>query len=66
MVHTRSIREIDKITRSCQIVADTLIFLEIFQIKMSLRHMQNTLRMRDRLMEVMIGLSGTQRDLCGT
>ena len=28
MVHTRSIREIDKIAHSCQIVADTLIFLE--------------------------------------
>ncbi len=28
MVHTRSQREIDKIARSCQIVADTLIMLE--------------------------------------
>ena len=28
MVHTRSPREIDKISRSCQIVADTLIMLE--------------------------------------
>ena len=28
MVHTRSITEIDKIARSCQIVADTLIMLE--------------------------------------
>ena len=28
MVHTRTTREIDKIARSCQIVADTLIFIE--------------------------------------
>jgi len=28
MVFTRSKREIDKIARSCQIVADTLIFIE--------------------------------------
>ena len=28
MVHTRSQREIDKIARSCQIVADTLNMLE--------------------------------------
>ena len=32
MVHTRSIREIDKIARSCQIVADTLIFLESYVV----------------------------------
>ena len=32
MVHTRSISEIDKIARSCQIVADTLIMLEPYVI----------------------------------
>ena len=32
MVHTRSITEIDKIARSCQIVADTLIMLEPYII----------------------------------
>ena len=32
MVHTRSIREIDKIASSCQIVADTLIFLESYVV----------------------------------
>lgn len=32
MVHTRSITEIDKIARSCQIVADTLIMLEPYVI----------------------------------
>ena len=32
MVYTRSPREVDKISRSCQIVADTLIMLEPFVV----------------------------------
>ena len=33
MIHTRSEREIDKISASCQIVADTLIMLEPFVVE---------------------------------
>ena len=32
MVHTRSPREVEKISRSCQIVADTLIMLEPYVV----------------------------------
>ena len=32
MVHTRSNREIEKISKSCQIVADTLIMLEDYVV----------------------------------